>query len=319
MFALALAVALAISLTLVLGRGAAAPEARALAFMVDDPATGQFLMAGGEVPSTTRDPEQSTQLSDVWTWTGHSWERLSTPLPADATLNGQENGWMAYDPLTRRVMLVTNAATLTWDGRSWLVAKGTTPNLPSFVAFDRQTNQLLALASDDDQQTFTTWVWTLNGWQRQKAAATLPGFPYPVGNVAYDGATHQLLYIGWLRSRGDPPRFTMESWTGRTWVQLHPQTSPSDSLDMDGFAYDGATGQVVLYEDTFPGFVNQTWTWNGSSWTEAHHAVSPPSREMSSVAYDSATKQLLLFGGSGVHGAYSDTWNWTGTNWVKVA
>lgn len=309
-----LAAALAATLIVVLAYGAGGPAARAGAFMVDDPATGQFLLAGGVVPQGG-DPEDWPNLGDVWNWTGRSWKSVSPPLPSDAP-NDQDSGWMAYDPSTRRVVLVANQETWTWDGREWQTAQGRAPVLASFVAFDGATNQLVALAG---QQSFTTWIWSVKGWQLQRGAAAVPVLPYPVGNVTYDGATRQLLLIGWS---GGSSGFTMESWTGHTWVKLHPRVTPPVSLDFDGFAYDGATGQAVLYEDAQRGGVhdiaNETWTWDGSDWTEQHPASSPSPRILSSLAYDSTTRQLLLFGGFSDGSPYSDTWDWTGTNWVKM-
>jgi hypothetical protein len=316
-----LAGALVIALALALGDvgGTPTPTARFLAFMVDDPATGQFLLAGGEIPSTTGDPEQSTPLYDMWRWTGRSWTKLSTGTPANVATEA-ENGEMTYDPVTRQVVLVTTSpGTLIWSGHGWHLAKGSAPTgVVNFVVFDPDTNQLLALASPDDNASFTTWLWTTKGWQRLPGAATVPAFPYPVGNVTYDGDTRQLLYVGWVP--GHDRHFVMEAWTGRTWVQLHPTLAPSYSLDLDGFAYDSATHQVVLYEDPFPpkDSVNETWIWNGGSWAEAHPGASPPSTDLSSLGFDPASKQLLLFGGSGVNGALSDTWDWTGKTWVKV-
>ena len=55
-----------------------------------------------------------------------------------------------------------------------------------------------------------------------------------------------------------------------------------------------------------------TWTWDGTTWTEQHQATSPP-RYLASMAYDAAAGAVVLF--SGINGAFrvnpfGDTWTW---------
>ena len=54
------------------------------------------------------------------------------------------------------------------------------------------------------------------------------------------------------------------------------------------------------------------------NWTELSPATSPAAREASSMAYDPATDQMLLFGGSGP-GDLGDTWIWSGTTWTQLS
>jgi hypothetical protein len=44
-------------------------------------------------------------------------------------------------------------------------------------------------------------------------------------------------------------------------------------------------------------------------WTQQSPATSPPSREFASMAYDAATRNVVLFGG-GFNGSFTDTWTW---------
>ena len=41
-----------------------------------------------------------------------------------------------------------------------------------------------------------------------------------------------------------------------------------------------------------------TWVFGGGTWALAHPLVSPPGRFLAQMAFDPATGQLLLFGGS---------------------
>ncbi len=87
-------------------------------------------------------------------------------------------------------------------------------------------------------------------------------------------------------------------------------------------AYDAATGTAVLFGGTANGrrSLADTWTWDGTTWTQQHPATSPPARTGAAMAYDAATGTVVLFGGYGSGSTYFDgTWTWDGTTWTKQA
>lgn len=57
-----------------------------------------------------------------------------------------------------------------------------------------------------------------------------------------------------------------------------------------------------------PVVLDDTWTWNGSTWTKQAPADHPAARFMASMAGDTATGTVVLFGGEGAGGAHGDTW-----------
>jgi hypothetical protein len=88
--------------------------------------------------------------------------------------------------------------------------------------------------------------------------------------------------------------------------------------------YDGATRQVVMFgggdpHDAHGGNVpdlNDTWTWNGADWTQAHPTTVPPAGE-GCAGYNVATKQYLMISTDAV--GSSSTWVWNGSDWSKSA
>ena len=59
-------------------------------------------------------------------------------------------------------------------------------------------------------------------------------------------------------------------WTGDTWRELHPRTSPEGRERM-GMAYDSAHQQIVVFggtQDLDDCFFGDTWIWDGVTWTE---------------------------------------------------
>jgi hypothetical protein len=64
---------------------------------------------------------------------------------------------------------------------------------------------------------------------------------------------------------------------------------------------------------------NDTWTWNGTAWTQQFPASIPSPREQAVGAYDALLGSVVLFGGvDGPGGELNDTWIWTGTNWQQL-
>lgn len=135
--------------------------------------------------------------------------------------------------------------------------------------------------------------------------------------IAYDAATRStVIFGGGNGTLGVPPMRYNDTWIWRNgWHQLSPASSPSPRVSA-GTAYDPTTGTVVLFggNDINGNRLNDTWTWDGVTWTQQLPPVSPPARDCAtqSMTYDLATKTVVLFGGINSQGALGDTWEWNG-------
>jgi hypothetical protein len=160
-----------------------------------------------------------------------------------------------------------------------------------------------------------TWTWNGITWTQQ-SPATSPSGRDSAGMV-YDAATGQVVLFG--GSNGSSILGDTWTWNGTTWTQQSPAASPS-ARDFPSMAYDAATGQVVLFggdgSTNSSGYLGDTWTWNGTTWTQQSPATSPSARYYDSMAYDAATAQVVLFGGYN-NGLLGDTWTWNGTTWTQ--
>ena len=69
--------------------------------------------------------------------------------------------------------------------------------------------------------------------------------------------------------------------------------------DQHVMAYDEKRPQVVLFggEDSNGKLLNDTWVWDGSSWTKETPAHSPSVRLAPAMAYDENHQLTVLFGG----------------------
>ena len=128
--------------------------------------------------------------------------------------------------------------------------------------------------------------------------------------MAYDAATGTVVLFGGNSRR----RALADTWTwdGSTWTQQHPAVHPATRIQAAA-AYDAATSSVVLFggQGTSSGrLLGDTWTWNGTIWTQQAPASSPSARDGAAMAYDVATGNVMLFGGNDLSGFPNDTWTW---------
>jgi hypothetical protein len=71
------------------------------------------------------------------------------------------------------------------------------------------------------------------------------------------------------------------------------------------------------YDGDLYNLLGDTWTWNGTTWTERQSSSAPSPRFGHGMAYDAARRQTLLFGGTNANRYFDDTWTWDGTAWTK--
>jgi hypothetical protein len=159
-------------------------------------------------------------------------------------------------------------------------------------------------------------------WVQASPATSPPGRQLSV--MAYDGATSQVVLFSGATGTGPLRTADTWIWDGTTWSRAAPATSPR-ARQGAVMAYDAATEQLVLFggaTGTRSGLISDTWVWDGTTWSQAAPATSPPARRDASMAYDPATRQLVLFGGVGpAHNSHAlkDTWTWNGHNWTQAS
>lgn len=97
------------------------------------------------------------------------------------------------------------------------------------------------------------------------------------------------------------------------WTLLLPPARDAASM-----AFDSTRNQTILFGGFSNGqSLNDTWSWDGTKWTQHFPETSPPGRQFGAMAFDPSTNQIVLFGGAGNSGNLGDTWTWDGTNWTE--
>lgn len=116
----------------------------------------------------------------------------------------------------------------------------------------------------------------------------------------------------------DRPTSTTWIWDGATWTQRLPAVSPNSRTSATAAALGGTMMVFGGYETISNGttYGNDTWTWDGTTWTQQSPSQSPPA--LASAAAATLNGKTYLFGGINPGFVYGDTWQWDGTNWTHL-
>ena len=251
-----------------------------------DAANGTVVLFGGWVDSS------HSYLGDTWTWDGTSWTQQTPPVSPLA----RSNAMMAYDPDTRTVVLFggVGAATLFQD----------------------------------------TWSWNGVTWTPMSPAASPPALQD--AGMTYDPIHHQVVLFGGQDSGGvsDPYCDSQSSrcngtwtWDGTTWTEHTPATVPC-VRDQGLLAFDPVTQKVLLFggfhDDPYAAcptgshnYLNDTWTWDGATWTQLTPSQSPVYTSSGGMALDPAHNRVALVGAITQNNT-NDVFEWTGTTWTQL-
>ncbi|MEM4337114.1 MAG: kelch repeat-containing protein [Candidatus Woesearchaeota archaeon] len=103
---------------------------------------------------------------------------------------------------------------------------------------------------------------------------------------------------------------------------IKPISNPSKRITP--IVFDSKRDVVVLFGGSSEeGIVNDTWEYDGSSWTDVTSSVgsSPAKRQEHAMAFDSSRNVTVLFGGMteilGTH--FNDTWEYDGSSWEQIS
>jgi len=160
-----------------------------------------------------------------------------------------------------------------------------------------------------------TWTWDGAGWTQAK----VPGPPGRYGAVMAPLRGQVVLYGGFGPDSGDTALTDTWSWNGAGWSRLSSSGPPArigtvmaplgDALVL--FGGFGSPSPNALTQS-----LGDTWTWDGTRWTQ-RDVAGPPPRDGAVMAR--LGDELVLFGGRDREGNtyYADTWTWDGATWTQ--
>jgi hypothetical protein len=266
--------------------------------MVYDEARSELVMFGGS--------GQTAAPVGTWLNDGSGWRRAATSTEPESRFGA----FMAYDALRERTILFGG------------------------YVFDAQQDR--NLPSDE------TWAWDGHSWT--ELTPTASPSPRSFGSMAYDRSHGEIVLFGGVsRTEAGQIEELSDTWTfdGSTWAP-EPTTNGPSARYGAGLTWNDKVGEVVLFGGSGPGhgvpctinlvvcfkldptakgddgMKNDTWTWDGSAWTQIVTQNAPTKRSGMGMASDPVTGNVVIFGGVNIAELFEDTWSFDGTDWVEI-
>lgn len=164
-----------------------------------------------------------------------------------------------------------------------------------------------------------TSIWDpLAGWQVLPITSPPPRVR---ASLVYDSIRQRTVLFGGLGAAG----LLSDTWEfdGNQWLDVTPATGPSARWS-HGAAFDEDSGVMILFgglagPDSSNLELNDTWSWNGFTWTQLQPPNSPSPRDAFGMAWDGTRHRVTIAGGWDGVNVLSETWAWIGGTWQPLA
>ena len=279
-----------------------------------DSARGRIVLVGG-------DNQVQQFIPDIWEWDGRQWTDVT---PSSGGPTARTEAALAYDTRRRRIVLFGGRGgdetpanflndTWTYDGRSW-ASVGTTGPTPDArnghdLAYDTERDRVVLFINEASFYGLAAQTWEFDGttWRDRTPSGSSPS----EGSIAYDPE---------LRRTVLQQDATTWAWNGASWSPL-ASGGPAATSD-DDLTYDSVRRQLVLTkrrDDSSPSI--ETWSFDGSTWTQRGPFGGPSARSFTGMAFDEQAGVTVLFGGAAgdANEPQDDTWMYDGIRWTEVS
>jgi hypothetical protein len=258
------------------------------------------------------------------------WELRTLPAPVPHPSTRCDNA-VAYD--AARGVTVSfggfNGAflgdTWEWNGTDWSL-RSPPPPVPgaradSFMVYDgaRSVMVLFGGLAPANIVLGDTWEYDGAAWTNRQLAPPAAPSPRWIHRMAYDTQRARIVLFG----GASPGAVLGDTWEfdGQAWTQVATAPPPGAPSARYGhaMAYDSDRHVTLLFggQTGFNfgvGVLGDTWEFDGAGWVARPGAVggaSPPARSFSKLAYDSARRRAVLFGGYDGSAFINDTWEFS--------
>ena len=245
--------------------------------------------------------------------------RLASPSTSPlARPEARQGGILVKDPGTGHLLLVGGigadgariTGTWSWDGKQWTQLNIRSEGIQA-AFLDPQLNRVLALQLAGQSLSTTSWS---GAWGSLNSAHAPPPMVFGSGYAVFNPNTNTALYCGIHEGLAtQSPGLEVWIWNGNDWL-LQGGSAPF-KRDRYALAYDPVTKADLLFGGEPGGgptpLFGDTWSWNGSSWTQ----LKPAHRPATGAAYatfDEQLNALVLLDWEG------NLWSWTGSDWNAI-
>ncbi len=231
-------------------------------------------------------------------------------------------------------------------GDVWHTISSTGPAKRAFaaMAYDRARGEIVLFGGLNSSFATLgdTWVWkdSTQTWTQITGAGPSARWG---ATMAWDPAIDPsvggaVVLIGGASgyATGSPADKDMWAFDGTSWQQLSssvpmgardfqqltfdahlPLSSSSPSGELVTFGGDKMNSSTCVSSCAYTA-QNDTWVYDGTSWTQIATGDAPSARWGYAMAYDAAAQQEVLYGGYDGSIYWGDTWRFDGTEWVQA-
>ena len=263
----------------------------------------------------------SSSVEDNYEWDGTNWTKLTVIANAGrvfgAAIADDSDGQIIYMFGGTLTTGLTRASTLAYKSTLWIdVTPVIDPAPRSLFTFttDPDTSTIWMYGGVDDSQNYGDfWKFQNGQWEQVLNDKTPVGCLYPV--AAYDTDRKKLVLVCAGSS-------TYE-WDGQAWTQFTGLKDAPPVRRFSSMVYDASLKKTVLFGGWDSNYIDQTWMWNGTAWTQAKNKPAPP-RGLAAMWYDPNLKKTVMYGGLGrltLQGSYErfgDMWTFDGSGWSTL-
>src|SRR5439155_5081719 len=201
--------------------------------------------------------------------------------------------------------------TWSWDGNQWrqvFPQRAPSPRYGHALAYDVARDTVVLFGGQNANVLGDTWLWDGSNWSQVSGLVLTPPARHHA-NMAYDSVRREIVLFGGDDSNGILLGDTW-TWDGAQWNLQVPLAVPPTPRFRSAMDWDEATNTIIMFGgyDDMNGPLNDTWAWDGRTWTQLNPTDSPAPRYGHGIATDAATGHAILF-------RSPDSWMWDGTNW----
>jgi len=272
------------------------PElSRGGANMVYDSARAVTVMFGGWVASP---------VAETWEYYDkcNNWSQVTTVNSPTARVWHSQ----VYDSKRHRIVLfggldpTTNTYfndTWEYDGTDWQqITTSTSPHAMSArtMVFDSERNRMVLVGGDGPSDGYDdTWEYDGSNWTLIDTPVSPPS-PGALAAMAYDKARSRTV----LSFHDGTSSLQTWEYDGSTWLKVNTPASPLGRW-AHTMVYDTISQRVMLFGGTSPYNsselpMNDTWEYDGVTWTEILTPNTPPPADQHSMAFDTRTGRIIV-------------------------
>jgi len=291
------------------------PGPRAQAAIAYDTKRNRAVLFGGVATWKSKD---TVYDSSTWEWDGADWHKIETVVAPPARYQHA----MAYDETRGTVILYGGqnqhgalADLWEWDGVRWTQLCPVCNPAHRFshrMFYDTVREKVIVYGGYNNKKGFgEAWMWSGCAWSNLYFSTNAPGFFN--SPLVFDRQRQRA--VGFASS---PAWGGTWIWEGERWFQPELGLQPSIRIE-PALVYDPRSGHIILFgggredDESWLGteWHNDTWLFDGETWSQLQIPAAPPSRYRGMAFYDPVRQSIVIYGGEKDGRIYNDMWELT--------